>query len=99
MRWLPGRNTVPPVSGLNSSRQTNTLSAIGPFLAQATGFWLLGRWADSNVLMGTSILMLGGSVATGSLTSGDVAVGLQFALYGACLLTAARLVAAQPSPT
>ncbi len=64
----------------------DVLSAVGPFLAQAAGIWLLARWADSHALIATSIVMVLGSATIGSLASGDLAVALQFSLYGALLL-------------
>jgi hypothetical protein len=92
------------IAGATTSRAGNLLgigviSAVGPFLAQATGFWLLGRWAGSDALLAASTSMVIASALIGSLTSGDLAVALQFGLYGAILSTAARYEKARgPTP-
>jgi hypothetical protein len=91
------------VGGVGASRagdllSVGVISAVGPFLAQATGLWLLARWADSDALVTTCTLMVLGSALIGSLTSGDQAVALQFGLYGSLLLAAARYVATLSPP-
>jgi hypothetical protein len=69
-----------------------TLSSLGPFLGQAIGLWLLGRWASSDALLGASVIMVSGSAVIGAFTSGDAAVALQFGLYGIALLASAAYV-------
>jgi hypothetical protein len=85
------------IAGVSASRggvalDIDAVSTVGPFLAQAVGLWLLGRWADSDELLGTSAVMVMSSVLTGALASGDVAVDVQFGIYGVVLLAAARYV-------
>lgn len=70
-----------------------TISTVGPFLVQATGLWLFGRWARSDVLAAVTLLMLVASGVIGALASGKIAVALQFAVYGALLVAAGRWVA------
>jgi hypothetical protein len=92
------------VAGIGASRtgyllDIEILSAVGPFLAQATGLWLLGRWADSSALVAISILMVLGSALIGAAAAGDLAVTLQFGLYGALLLAAAGYTAKRTAST
>jgi hypothetical protein len=75
-------------SRLGAAAGIDVVSTVGPFLAQATGLWLLGRWARSEALITVSLIMVAGSGLIGTLASGDLAVSLQFVLYGALLLTA-----------
>jgi hypothetical protein len=66
----------------------DVVATVGPFLAQATGIWLLGRWAESRALIAVSLLMVVCSAVVGSLAAGDLAVTLQFAIYGTLLVAA-----------
>jgi hypothetical protein len=68
----------------------DVVSAVGPFLAQATGYWLLGRWARDDTLLAACTAMVVASALVGATAGGDLAVGLQFAIYGVLLLAAAR---------
>ena len=88
------------IAGVGASRAgdllgVDPLSAIGPFLGEAIALALLARWADSDVLLATAILMALASVLIGSLASGDSAVAIQFAVYGTLLLAAAGYVTLQ----
>lgn len=85
-------------SRLGTAAGIDVLSSVGPFLAQATGLWRLGRWAHSDPLIVVSLLMVAGSGVIGALASGDLAVTLQFALYGALWLTAGCFVTMRPPP-
>jgi hypothetical protein len=75
----------------------DVVSAVGPFLAQATGYWLLGRWARDDTLLAACTAMVVASALVGATASGDLAVGLQFAIYGVLLLAAARHAAMRSS--
>ena len=74
------------------------ISAVGPFLAQAAGLWLFGRWAGSDELRTAAGVMVVASLLIGSVATGDVAVALQFGVYGTVLLAAARLVTMRTAP-
>jgi hypothetical protein len=85
-------------AGATASRARNLLdidvvSAVGPFLTQATGYWLLGRWARDDTLLAACTAMVVASAFVGATASGDLAVGLQFAVYGVLLLAAAQYAA------
>jgi hypothetical protein len=71
----------------------DAVSAVGPFLAQAVALWLLGRWADSDALLVSSALMVVASLLIGSQAAGDLAVALQFGVYGILMLATAVCVA------
>lgn len=85
------------IGGIATSRagaalNIDAVSAIGPFLGQATGLWLLGRWASSEVLIGAATMMGIASLIIGVLAGGDFAVAVQFGLYGVLLLAAAQRI-------
>jgi hypothetical protein len=71
---------------------SDAISTVGPFLAQAVGLWLLGRWAGSDALLCAAVVMVVASLVTGVFASGDAAVAIQFAIYGGVLLATARSV-------
>jgi hypothetical protein len=75
-------------SRLGAAADVDVVATVGPFLAQAVGMWLLGRWAESETLIAAALLMVASSGVIGSLAAGDLAVALQFAVYGALLMTA-----------
>ena len=77
----------------------DAVSTVGPFLAQAVTLWLLGRWADSDALLVSSVLMVVASLLVGSQAAGDVAVALQFGAYGVILLAMAGYVTMRESAT
>ena len=68
------------------------ISTVGPFLAQAVALWLLGRWADSDALLISSVVMVVASLLIGSQAAGDLAVALQFGVYGVLMLATAGYV-------
>ena len=76
-------------SRLGFALDLDLLTVCGPFMVEALGFWLLGRWAGSDALQAMATVMLGASALIGALVGGDLAVGLQFAAFGAALCVAA----------
>jgi hypothetical protein len=85
------------IGGIGTSRagvllDIDAVSTVGPFLAQAVGLCLLGRWAGSELLLAVSVVLVAGSALTSSLAAGDPAVAIQFAIYGVVLLAAGRSV-------
>lgn len=71
---------------------SDAVSTVGPFLSQAVGLWLFGRWAGSDALLGAAVVMVAASIATGVFASGAAAVAIQFGICGAVLLATARYV-------